>query len=390
MTAKPQSEAAEAFRQLAAIYAAPRPPSTTTASRPRRLAARAGLFGRKGVDHGSSRATHHRRLARQRRHARAVRRAEEADPPRRDRRARPAALQPVSIDPAELRERVVADIRGTSPARPASPATTATARRRRSPPTSSATGRSSGSSPTTRSRRSWSTAPTRSGSSARAGSTRPPSASPTTRTCAGSSTRWSAQVGRRIDESSPMVDARLPDGSRVNAIIPPLSLRGPLLTIRKFSKKRLTLAGPDQHRHRSPRSPSTSCSRCVEAQLNILISGGTGTGKTTLLNALSAFDPRVGADRHDRGRRRAAAPPAARAPARGAPEEHRGRGRDRDPRPRPQLAAHAARPDHRRRGPRRRGARHAPGDEHRPRRLALDRPRQLGARRASTASRRWC
>ena len=72
------------------------------------------------------------------------------------------------------------------------------------------------------------------------------------------------------------------------------------------------------------------------------------------------------------------------------PEEHRGRGRDRDPRARAQLAAHAARPDHRRRGPRRRGARHAPGDEHRPRRLAVDGPRQLAARRARTASRRWC
>jgi pilus assembly protein CpaF len=95
-----------------------------------------------------------------------------------------------------------------------------------------------------------------------------------------------AQVGRRIDESSPMVDARLPDGSRVNAVIPPLSLSGPLITIRKFANKRLDLQemirlgtlGDDT---------ADFLERCIAAQLNVLISGGTGTGKTTLLNALS-------------------------------------------------------------------------------------------------------
>ena len=71
--------------------------------------------------------------------------------------------------------------------------------------------------------------------------------------------RMVAQIGRRIDESSPMVDARLPDGSRVNAIIPPLSLSGPLLTIRKFSQKRLDARGHGQPRHAQPRSPSSSC-----------------------------------------------------------------------------------------------------------------------------------
>jgi pilus assembly protein CpaF len=96
-----------------------------------------------------------------------------------------------------------------------------------------------------------------------------------------------AQVGRRIDESSPMVDARLPDGSRVNAVIPPLSLSGPLLTIRKFSRRRLDLESLVQI---STLSSETSefLQRCIRAQLNILISGGTGSGKTTLLNALSA------------------------------------------------------------------------------------------------------
>src|SRR3989440_9924130 len=94
------------------------------------------------------------------------------------------------------------------------------------------------------------------------------------------------QVGRRIDESSPMVDARLPDGSRVNAVIPPLSLSGPLVTIRKFSNKRLDLTELVRLGTLSDDTVDF-LQRCVLAQLNILISGGTGTGKTTLLNALS-------------------------------------------------------------------------------------------------------
>jgi pilus assembly protein CpaF len=99
-----------------------------------------------------------------------------------------------------------------------------------------------------------------------------------------------AQVGRRIDESSPMVDARLPDGSRVNAIIPPLSLSGPLLTIRKFSQKRLTLQDLVNLGSVTPDAVEF-LKLCVRAELNVLISGGTGTGKTTLLNALSAAIP---------------------------------------------------------------------------------------------------
>src|SRR3954447_10580562 len=103
-------------------------------------------------------------------------------------------------------------------------------------------------------------------------------------------TKMVGQIGRRIDESSPMVDARLPDGSRVNAIIPPLSLSGPLLTIRRFSKKRLTL--DDMVNLGTLSAESVDFLRsCVEAQLNILISGGTGSGKTTLLNALSSCVP---------------------------------------------------------------------------------------------------
>ena len=99
-----------------------------------------------------------------------------------------------------------------------------------------------------------------------------------------------AQVGRRIDEASPLVDARLPDGSRVNAVIPPLSLSGPLVTIRKFSKRRLDLN--DLIKLGTLSSDTVDfLHRCIVAQLNILVSGGTGSGKTTMLNALSTAIP---------------------------------------------------------------------------------------------------
>jgi pilus assembly protein CpaF len=99
-----------------------------------------------------------------------------------------------------------------------------------------------------------------------------------------------SQVGRRVDEASPMVDARLPDGSRVNAIIPPLALRGPTLTIRKFSRDPYTMNDLISFGSISPKAAQFLAS-CVKGKLNILISGGTGTGKTTTLNAMSAFIP---------------------------------------------------------------------------------------------------
>jgi pilus assembly protein CpaF len=99
-----------------------------------------------------------------------------------------------------------------------------------------------------------------------------------------------AQVGRRIDEASPMVDARLPDGSRVNATVPPLSLSGPLLTIRKFGRNRLDMESLVTNSSLTAETADL-LERCVQARLNILISGGTGAGKTTLLNALSAAIP---------------------------------------------------------------------------------------------------
>jgi pilus assembly protein CpaF len=99
-----------------------------------------------------------------------------------------------------------------------------------------------------------------------------------------------SQVGRRVDEASPMVDARLPDGSRVNAIIPPLALKGPTLTIRKFSRDPYTMNDLISFGSISPRA-AQFLAACVKGKLNILISGGTGTGKTTTLNAMSAFIP---------------------------------------------------------------------------------------------------
>ena len=98
-----------------------------------------------------------------------------------------------------------------------------------------------------------------------------------------------SRVGRRVDESSPMVDARLPDGSRINAIIPPLAIDGPVLSIRRFGAEitiqRLIELGALTD------DMVILLSGCVRAKLNVLISGGTGSGKTTLLNALSSFIP---------------------------------------------------------------------------------------------------
>ena len=99
-----------------------------------------------------------------------------------------------------------------------------------------------------------------------------------------------APLGRRIDESSPYVDARLPDGSRVNAVIAPISLIGPVLTIRKFAKRAITVDQLVQLGTLTPESLQF-LKACVESKLNIVISGGTGSGKTTLLNILSSFIP---------------------------------------------------------------------------------------------------
>jgi pilus assembly protein CpaF len=99
-----------------------------------------------------------------------------------------------------------------------------------------------------------------------------------------------ARVGRRVDESSPLVDARLPDGSRVNAAIPPVAVDGPLLSIRRFGRERLKAQDLVSNLTMTE-GMLTLLQACIRARLNIVVSGGTGAGKTTLLNALSSFIP---------------------------------------------------------------------------------------------------
>jgi len=103
-------------------------------------------------------------------------------------------------------------------------------------------------------------------------------------------TRIVSRVGRRIDESSPMADARLPDGARVNAIIPPLAIDGPVLSIRRFGGSPLRVKDMIAINSATPEMLAFLAA-CVKAKLNCLVSGGTGTGKTTMLNALSSFIP---------------------------------------------------------------------------------------------------
>jgi pilus assembly protein CpaF len=99
-----------------------------------------------------------------------------------------------------------------------------------------------------------------------------------------------SRIGRRVDESAPMVDARLPDGSRVNAIIPPLSIDGPVLSIRRFGAEPLTIRNLMELKALTPQLAQV-LEACVKSRLNVLISGGTGAGKTTMLNCLSSFIP---------------------------------------------------------------------------------------------------
>ena len=102
--------------------------------------------------------------------------------------------------------------------------------------------------------------------------------------------RIASRLGRRIDDTSPMVDARLPDGSRVNAVIPPVALRGPTLTIRRFGSAPLTMDDLLRFNALTPEMARLMES-CIRAKINVIVSGGTGSGKTTLLNCLSGFIP---------------------------------------------------------------------------------------------------
>ena len=160
-----------------------------------------------------------------------------------------------------------------------------------------------------------------------------------------------SQVGRRVDESSPICDARLLDGSRVNVIAPPLAIDGAALTIRKFKKDKLTL---DQLVKFGSISPAGAEILKIigRVRCNVVISGGTGSGKTTLLNCLTNYIDADERDHHLRGRGRAAAPAAPCRAARDASGESRRRRPDHDARPRQELPAHAARTHHRRRSAR--------------------------------------
>ena len=177
--------------------------------------------------------------------------------------------------------------------------------------------------------------------------------------------RIAAAVGRRIDEASPMVDARLADGSRVNIVLPPLVLNGGTISIRKFPKQSMTLDA--MVRQAEPVAPRWRgfCRSRRAARLNILISGGTGSGKTTLLNAVSQYidrDERI-ITIEDAVELRLQQPHVVQMETR--PPNIEGRRPGPAARARPQCAAHAARPHHRRRGARPRSLRHAAGDEYR-------------------------
>ena len=198
-----------------------------------------------------------------------------------------------------------------------------------------------------------------------------------------------SRIGRRVDEASPMVDARLPDGSRVNAVVPPVALDGSTLTIRKFSADPLRVADLIAFGTLTPEVAGI-LEACVRGRLDVVVSGGTGSGKTTTLNVLSGFIPNdervvtvedaAELQLHQDHVRTPGVPAA----------QHRGPGRGQHPRPGPQRAADAARPHRRRRGPRRRRAGHVAGHEHRPRRFADHGPRRTRPRDASPGWRRWC
>lgn len=183
-----------------------------------------------------------------------------------------------------------------------------------------------------------------------------------------------SQVGRRVDRSSPICDARLADGSRVNAIVPPLAIDGPALTIRKFKKDKLTL---DQLVKFGAITPEGADILQIigRVRCNVLISGGTGSGKTTLLNCLTNYidhDERV-ITCEDAAELQLQQPHVVRLETR---PQHRGRGPGDHARTGSQLPAYAPRTHHRRRSPRTGSLRPAASHEHRSRRLDGNAARQ--------------
>ena len=185
-----------------------------------------------------------------------------------------------------------------------------------------------------------------------------------------------APLGRRVDEAEPLCDARLPDGSRVNVVIPPLALDGPALTIRRFRRRGFSREDLVANGHAAARAARPARARRAGALHGARLRRHR-LGQDDDAQRAVELHRRRRARRHDRGRRRAAAAPAARRAPGGAAAEPRGPRRGDDPPARAQRAADAAGPDRRRRGPRAGGARHADRDDHRPRRLAVHRPRRL-------------
>ncbi len=191
-----------------------------------------------------------------------------------------------------------------------------------------------------------------------------------------------AGVGRRVDESSPMVDARLPDGSRVNVAIRPVAVDGPLVSIRKFSKRTFSLDRLVEVGALDAADGGACSQAAVRGRISMIVSGGTGSGKTTMLNALSGFiSPSERLITIEDAAELQLQQPHVAAPGDAAAQRRR-QGRNPAARTRQERAAHAARPHHRRRVSRRGSLRHAAGHEHRSRRLDDDDPRQHAARRA--------
>ncbi len=190
-----------------------------------------------------------------------------------------------------------------------------------------------------------------------------------------------SQVGRRVDESSPICDARLADGSRVNAIVPPLALDGPALTIRKFKKDKLRLDNLVKFGSITPEGAEILriMGRC---RVNTARLRRHRLGQNHAAELSDPIHRRRRAHHHLRGRSRTAAPAAARGSPGNPPAQHRRRRPDHHARSGQELPAHAAGTHHRRRSPRTRGVRPAAGDEHRPRRLDGHAARQLAARGA--------
>ena len=196
-----------------------------------------------------------------------------------------------------------------------------------------------------------------------------------------------SQVGRRVDESSPICDARLADGSRVNAIVPPLALDGPALTIRKFKKDKLTL---DQLVKFGAISPEGAEILQIIGRVPLQRADlrRHRLGQDDAAELPDQLHRRRRTHHHLRGRRRAAAAAAACGAAGNPPAQHRGRGPGHHARTGPQLPAYASRTHHRRRSPRTGSVRPAAGHEHRPRRIDGNAARQQSrAKRCRAANR---